>query len=263
LSNKSVRFSNFFIILMILFFLAPVLVIIPASFGKSDMFSFPPSGFTLINYVQLFQDDRLLSSLFLSLYIGVISTFLACLVGLLSALGIVKGDLPFKGLLESLFMGPLIIPTVTTGIGFLIMFVPLGLIGSPIGIIMAHSVIISPYIVRIAIASLRQSDSVLEEAAVVHGANAWYAFYTVVLPQLIPSLISGALLAFIFSFDEFTVTNFLAQADTVTLPIRIYQYVRLDINPIVTALASVTVVVSFIVIVVSEKLFNIHKYLEF
>ena len=251
-----------YIAVLMVFILVPALIIIPVSFGSGDMFSFPPSSFTLEQYIALVQDERILSSLWLSLYIGIGSTILAGGVGILSALGIVRGNLPFKGLLESFFMGPLIVPFITTGIGFLIIFVPMGLVGTPFGIILAHSVIISPYIIRIVIATLRHLDPALEEAAIVHGATPWYTFYTVVLPQLLPSIISGGMLAFLVSLDEYTVTVFLSQANTVTIPIRIFQYVTMDINPIITALASVTVIASFILIVVLEKKCKIHKYLE-
>lgn len=248
--------------LIIIFILVPILIIIPASFGNSGLFNFPPSEVTFKNYVNLMNDKRLLSSILLSLYIGLASTILACLVGICAALGIVKGRLPLKGALESFFLGPLIVPLVTTGIGFLIIVVPLGIIGSPISIILAHSIVISPYIVRIAIASLRYIDPVLEEAAIVHGASVGYAFFTVILPQMVPSLIFGSILSFLVSLDEFTVTIFLIKADTVTLPIRIYQYVTLDINPVVTAIGSVMVIISLITVVFLEKKFKIHKYME-
>lgn len=248
--------------LLVLFILGPLLVIIPVSFGGKDMFEFPPSSFTLDHYRTLLEEERIFSSLGLSLYVGILSTILACTVGLMAGLGIVRGNLPFKGLLESFFLGPLIVPLVTTGIGFLIMFVPLGLLGSIWSIVIAHSVIIAPYVIRILIASLRQFDSVQEEAAVVHGASPWYAFYTVLLPRLAPALISGSMLAFLVSLDEYTVTVFLTEAETITLPIRIYQFVSMDINPVVTALASLTVIVSFILLVWFEKKYQIHKYLE-
>lgn len=247
--------------LFILFILAPILIIIPVSFGE-NMFQFPPAGFSVELYQQLLQDDSIISSVWLSFYIGIVSMIVACLIGLLAALGITKGNFPFKGVFESFFLGPLIVPFVTTGIGFLIFFIPLNLTDSPVGIIIAHSVIISPYVVRICIATLRQLDGVLEEAAIVHGASSWYLFRTVVLPQVSPALIAGGLLAFLVSIDEYTVTVFLAQADTITLPIRIFQYVTMDINPVVTALSSVSVILSFILIIVLEKKLKIHKYLE-
>lgn len=254
--------SYIFIGLIILFILVPVLIIIPASFGNSGLFVFPPTELTFKHYLNLVQDEKLLQSILLSLYIGLVSTLLAGVVGVCAALGIVKGRLPFKGMLESFFLGPLIVPLVTTGIGFLIIIVPLGILGSPLSLILAHSIVISPYIVRIAIANLRYADPALEEAAIVHGASVPYAFWTVVFPQMLPSLIAGSILSFLVSLDEFTVTIFLIRADTVTLPIRIYQYVTLDINPIVTAVGSVMVILSFIVVIFLEKKFKIHRYLE-
>jgi putative spermidine/putrescine transport system permease protein len=247
---------------LLLFILAPILIIFPVSFGSSSMFQFPPTDWTTERYSVLFHDDRILSSISLSLSIGVAATLIAVIIGLCAAVGIVRGGLPFKGLLESLFLGPLIVPLVTTGIGFLIIFVPMGIVGSPVSIVLAHSVIICPYVIRIATATLRHLDPILEEAAIIHGAKEGYAFRSVVLPQLVPAMISGAMLSFLVSIDEYTVTSFLIKADTITLPIRIFQLVSMDINPVVTALASLTVLLSIIVIVVLEKKFTIHKYLE-
>jgi ABC-type spermidine/putrescine transport system permease subunit II len=250
-----------YVTIILLFILAPLVMIVLVSFNPTNMFQFPPDAFSFENYTQLFQDERILSSIGLSVFIGLVSTVIASLIGLFAAVGLVRGKLPGKNLLESLFLGPLIVPLVTTGIGFLLIFVPLGLAGSPTAIILAHSVVISPYIIRILIASMRQSDPVQEEAAIVHGASPWYAFSTIVFPQLFPALLSGAILSFLVSLDEYTVTVFLTQAETITLPIQIYQLVSVDINPVVTALASVMVILAFVLITILEKRLQIHKYL--
>lgn len=262
MSNRSKYVWYIITTILVIFILAPIIVIIPASFGAGSMFLFPPKEWSLSNYIALANDNRMLSSVWLSLYVGVISVIIACSIGTLSALGIVKGKLPFKNFLESLFLGPLIVPFVTTGIGLLIFYVSIGLVGSPISIILAHSVIIAPYVVRIAIANMKHFDAALEEAAIVHGASSWYSFKTVIFPQLRPAIISGGILAFLVSLDEYTVTIFLSQADTITLPIRIFQYVTLDINPVVTALSSITVILSFILVIFMEKKFKIHQYLD-
>jgi ABC-type spermidine/putrescine transport system permease subunit II len=246
-----------------IFIFIPFIAIIPSSFAKSNMFSFPPENLSIEHYKNLFQDGQLWSSALLSLIIASISTILACTVGVMAALGIVKGNLPFKGMLESLFMGPLIIPLVTIGISFLIFFSIFNIQGSLLSIILAHSIVISPYIVRMACANLRQSDPVLEEAAIVHGASPLYMLRTVILPGMMPSIISGGIMAFLISMDEYTVTVFLAQTDTVTLPIRIYQYVTIDINPIITSFASIIIVFSFLFMIFLENKFKIHKYIEF
>ncbi|WP_274364766.1 ABC transporter permease [Paenibacillus thermotolerans] len=251
-----------FIAALMLFVLSPILVILPVSFGSGNMFQIPAGGWSVARYQELFQDERIWSSVWLSFVVGVSSTVVAAVIGLFAAVGIVRGKLPFKGALESFFLGPLIVPLVTTGIGFLILFVPLGILSSPVSLVLAHSIVICPYVVRIATATLRHMDPALEEAAIVHGAQAGYAFRTVVLPQMTPAMISGALLAFLVSVDEYTVTSFLAQTNTITLPIRIYQLVSMDINPVVTALAGLTVIVSIAIVLILEKKFAIHEYLE-
>lgn len=261
LTKVGKAFTFICISLILIFILAPLLMILFVSFNPTNMFQFPPDAFSLDNYIQLFQDDRILSSIGLSLLIGLVATVIASLIGICAAVGMVRGRLPGKNILESLFLGPLIVPLVTTGIGFLLIFVPLGIVGSPVAIILAHSVVIAPYMIRILIASMRQFDSIQEEAAIVHGATPWYTFSTIVLPQLLPALSSGAILSFLVSLDEYTVTVFLSQAETVTLPLRIYQFVSVDINPIVTALASVMVVLAFVLIMILEKRLKIHKYL--
>jgi putative spermidine/putrescine transport system permease protein len=260
-AKLSKTFTYIYISLILIFLFAPLLMIVIVSFHPENMFQFPPENFSFDNYVQLFQDDRIFSSLGLSVVVGLVATLIASLVGLCAAVGVVRGRLPAKHMLESLFLGPLIVPLVTLGIGFLLIFVPLGIVGTPLAIILAHSVVISPYLIRILVASMRQLEPTLEEAAIVHGATPRYTFMTVVLPQLFPALLSGAILSFLVSLDEYTVTVFLTEADLITLPLRIYQFVAVDISPVVTALASVMVIIAFVVIGLFEKRLKIHKYL--
>ncbi|KGR92298.1 hypothetical protein CD30_00255 [Ureibacillus massiliensis 4400831 = CIP 108448 = CCUG 49529] len=244
-----------------LFILGPILIITPISFTE-NMFQLDFSSLTLKNYQSLFSDSNLLNSLWLTFIIAIIATFAASIIGIFGSLGIVKGQIKYSKVLENLFLGPLIIPYVTTGIGLMVFFVKLELLGTVTGIILAHIIIISPYIIRICIASLKQMNPFIEEAAIVHGASTFYMFRTVVLPQLLPATLIGGLLAFLVSIDEYTVTVFLADADTITLPIKIFQYINLDINPIVTALSTAIVIVSIIIILISEKFFKIHQYIE-
>ncbi|RYM02834.1 ABC transporter permease [Sporolactobacillus sp. THM7-7] len=262
LSKKS---KLFYVVMCfaIFFILSPFLITVIASVAGSNMFHFPPEQFTLMNYKNLFQDEQLWQSVWLSFCIGVTATLLAVTIGITAAMGIVKGQLPMKNVIESFFMGPLIVPLVTVGISFLVFFSTFQAEGTIWSIILAHSVIISPYVTRIACANLRQSNEMLEEAAMMLGAGFWYMFRTVLIPSMLPSVISGAVLSFLVSMDEYTVTVFLAQVNTVTLPIRIYQYTTIDINPTITAFSAMIILLSFIGLIVLEKVFKIHKYMDF
>lgn len=249
--------------LVYLFLLLPLIAVLPASFSRSMDFTFPPHAWSLHWYQALLGDTRLQHSLWLSLGIALATAVLASAVGTAAALGIARKSLPLADLWESLFMGPLIVPFVVTGLALLLLFVRASVAGQAWTIVAGHITLTLPYVMRSTLASLRMSDADLEEAARVHGATPWYAFRTVVLPQLRPGMVAGAILAFLISMDEFTVTIFLASPETVTLPIRIYQYVALDINPTVMALSSVLIVVSMAAIALLDRRLAFHRYLEF
>lgn len=246
-----------------LFLLMPLLMILPASFSPDLDFRFPPATWSLDTYRALWADERLLGSLGLSLRIAVLASLLSGVIGGAAALGIARRAVPMPSFWEGLFLGPITVPFVVTGLGLLLLFAGWGTVGALWTIVIAHVVVSLPYVVRATLASLRMANPALEEAAWVHGASPWYAFRTVVLPQMRPGLIAGMLFSFFVSLDEFTVTVFLSSADTVTLPIRIYQYVALDINPTVVALRSLLVVVSAALIMTLDRRLHLHRYLEF
>lgn len=249
--------------LIYLLLLMPLLMILPASFSPDLDFRFPPATWSLDTYRALWSDGRLLGSLGLSLQIAILSSLLATFIGGAAALGIARRAVPMPSLWEGLFLGPITVPFVVTGLGLLLLFAGWGAVGARWTIVSAHVVVSLPYVVRATLASLRMANPTLEEAAWVHGASPWYAFRTVVFPQMRPGLIAGMLFSFFVSLDEFTVTVFLSSVDTVTLPIRIYQYVALDINPTVVALSSLLVVASAVLIMMLDRRLHLHRYLEF
>lgn len=250
-------------ILVYLFLLMPLLMILPASFSADLDFRFPPATWSLDTYRALWNDGRLLGSLGLSLQIAALASLLATLIGGAAALGITRRAVPMSSLWEGLFLGPITVPFVVTGLGLLLLHARWGSVGARWAIVAAHVVVSLPFVVRATLASLRMVNPSLEEAAWVHGATPWYAFRTVLLPQMRPGLIAGMLFSFFVSLDEFAVTIFLSSVDTVTLPIRIYQYVALDINPTVVALSSLLVIASAALIMILDRRLHLHRYLEF
>ncbi|MBO8140852.1 MAG: ABC transporter permease [Firmicutes bacterium] len=244
------------------FILAPILVILPASLADGPAFVFPPRGFTTAWYARLIHDPQLGGSLLVSLGIGLAAAAGAVALGAAVALGIERGRIPARGVWLNLFLGPLVLPLILTGLAMLMFFSSLGWIGSTWGIVIAHIVLTTPYAVRTVLASLTAVNPALEEAAWVHGAEPWYAFRTVVFPQIRPGLVAGGLFAFLVSLDEYTVTVFLTGPGLVTLPIRIFQYITLHVDPTVSALASAMVIVSAALLIVAERKLGIHRYLE-
>ncbi|MGI6038163.1 MAG: ABC transporter permease, partial [Limnochordia bacterium] len=174
-----------------------------------------------------------------------------------------RGKLPGRELVANILLGPLVLPLVVTALALLLFFSQLGLVARPAGLFIAHTVLTIPYVMRTTLASLKSFDPALEEAAWVHGAHPWKAFWSVVLPQIRPGLVAGGIFAFLVSLDEFTVTLFLSGPGLVTMPIRVYQYIVLHVDPTVSALTSAIVVVSAVILIIAERLFKIHRYLEF
>lgn len=251
-----------FAVLAYAFILAPIVIIIPASFADGAAFVFPPRGLTTAWYVRLLRDPQLGGSLLVSLGIGLAAAAGAVVLGAAIGLGIERGRIPGRALWLNLFLGPLVLPLILTGLAMLMFFSSLGWIGSTRAIILAHIVLTAPYAVRTVLASLAGLDPTLEEAAWVHGASPWYAFKTAVFPQIRPGLVAGGLFAFLVSLDEYTVTVFLTGPGLVTLPIRIFQYITLHVDPTVSALASVMVVVSAVLVIAAERKLGLHRYLE-
>jgi len=251
-----------FAVLAYIFILAPIVTIIPASFAEGAAFVFPPRAFTTGWYARLLHDPQLGGSLLVSLVIGLAAAAGAVVLGAAIGLGIERGRLPGRALWINLFLGPLVLPLILTGLAMLMFFSSLGWIGSTRAIVLAHIVLTAPYAVRTVLASLASVDPTLEEAAWVHGADPWYAFKTALFPQIRPGLVAGGLFAFLVSLDEYTVTVFLTGPGLVTLPIRIFQYITLHVDPTVSALASAIVVVSAVLVIAAERKLGLHRYLE-
>ena len=151
-------------------------------------------------------------------------------------------------------MSPLLVPSVVLGLAFLRFFTSVGLAGTFIGLVIAHVIIIMPYALRLVLASATGIDPMLERAALSLGASAWTAFRRVVLPLVMPGVISGWMIAFITSFDELTMSIFIASPSTTTLPVRIFLHIQDTIDPMVTAVSALLIFVTAIAVFVLDRI---------
>jgi len=158
-----------------------------------------------------------------------------------------------------LFMTPLIFPAIVFGAAMALMLSPLGLLRSVWGLALAHTVLIFPYILRTALATLFEVDKSLHEAAYTLGANRWQTFRYVILPLLRPGLLAGATFSLIISFDEFTVSTFLVGPGLMTLPLEMYNYSEFSLDPTIAAISTVLLVITSIAILIIEKLVGLGK----
>ncbi|HEY4253658.1 MAG TPA: ABC transporter permease [Roseomonas sp.] len=240
--------------LVLAFLLLPVLAVIPLSFNAGSFLTYPMSGFSLRWYQDFVTSPRWLPALSNSLLIGTVATTLATVLGTAAALGLDRmGGLP-RQILNALFLMPVVVPVVVIGSSLYALFATLGLTATYPGLILAHALLGAPFVVITVAATLSGFDRRLLQAALSLGATPVQAFRRVTLPLILPGVVSGALFAFATSFDEIVVTLFLAGPQQRTLPVQMFDGVREQISPTITAAATLLFLVSVALVAVVEWL---------
>ncbi len=237
-----------------LFLVAPILAIVPLSFNSEPWFTYPLAGFSLRWYQDFFSSERWQVALFNSTVVAIFATLLSTGLGTLAALGLSRGQLPLRGLIMSILISPMVVPVVITAIATYFFYAVVNLVNTYAGIILAHTALATPFVVITVTATLTGFDHSLTRAATGLGASALYAFRKVTLPIILPGVISGALFAFVTSWDEVVVVLFLASPDQRTLPRQMFSGIREQISPTITAVATLLLVFSVVLLTSVELL---------
>jgi putative spermidine/putrescine transport system permease protein len=250
-------------VLDVLFLALPTLVVLAASFTAGNIVTFPPQGWSLRWYANLVQRPEFLAALGRSLQVGFVCTALAIPAGTLAALSLARFRLRFAvtGLQVYLLL-PFTIPLVVSGIGLMLVFGPLGWLGSvwPVGL--ACCVINLPFMIWAVAASVNHLDPDLEHAARNCGAPPTHAFFTVTLPAVAPGIVTGALVMFILAVNEFLVSLMLVDARTVTLPVLVYNAIRSIITPDLAAVSVVYVALAAAAIWLLDRAVGLEVFLK-
>lgn len=249
-----------FALLVVAFLQVPVIVVVLAGFSETSYLTIPPQGLTLRWFGEVLTDPTYLSAIRISLILAVSATLASMVLGVAAAYAIHKKMLPGSDAITSFLMAPLVVPSVVVGVALLQYFTLVGWRGSFLALILAHTIITVPYIVRSVLASLSGIDPSLEEAARVLGANGPSAFRLVTLPLIKPGLVAGALFAFVTSMENVPVTIFLASARQTTLPILIFSSVEMGVDPSVAAVSTLLIVATAIVLLLAERWAGFHKF---
>jgi putative spermidine/putrescine transport system permease protein len=244
-------------VLVYAFLLAPLIVVVLASFNSADFLSFPPRGFSLRWYRALWESEVWGDSFRLSVLLTAVVTPLSLIIGTLAAYALVRYSFPGKGLVETLVMAPLVMPQIVLGIALLNYFSLLGLIDSLTGLILGHLVVTLPFTVRLVSISVHNLDPALERAAQNLGATPLQTFWRVTLPLLRPGIVAGAIFAAIISFGELAVTLLIAGARTTTLPLRIFNYTEYNFDPTINAVSTIFVLLALVLIIALDRLIGL------
>ena len=234
-------------ILVLVYLVAPIVVIVATAFGTSGYPVFPPSGFTLKWFEKLWETPDLIQSAKLSAQVALASTILATVIGTASAIALVRFKIVAKSTVASMLLSPLLFPAIVLGLALLVFYNRVGVAGSFSGLVAAHTLLTTPFVLRLVMASLADFDPALEEAARNLGAGTARTFLLVTLPLIRPGVLAGAVFAFILSFDELVVTLFLAGPATQTLPIRIFNYVEFASTPLISAVSACLIAIWLVV----------------
>jgi putative spermidine/putrescine transport system permease protein len=238
---------------MIVILLMPMGLVVATSFTEASYVSFPPQGFTLKWYAEAWTKREYFDSFGLSLSVAGVTAALATAIGLPVAVTIRRAQGLLRGVLDGLFMSPLILPTIITGIAMLQYFNRLGFGTTYWGLVLGHVVITTPYVVRLVGASLSAIDPRIELAARNLGAPPLTAFLRTTGRIALPGLAAGAAFAFITSFDNVTISVFLTTPRLVTLPVRIYNLLDQPIYPWLVAICSMIIAITTVLIIVIER----------
>jgi ABC-type spermidine/putrescine transport system permease subunit II len=237
---------------VVVFLLAPILVIVIVSFDQSALFQFPPGAWSLRWYRALWHSRDWREAFALSFWLASGVTTLSLLLGVPAAYGLARGRFRGKRLVEFFLVSPMVVPVIVLAIALYMLFAPLGLIGRPAGLLLAHTVLALPVVIVIVGAAFRRADRAVDLAARACGASFPRAFWHVSLPAIRPALLSAGAFAFLTSFDEVVLALFLGGPNTATLPKRIWEAVKFELDPSLTAVSTLLVAVTLLALLVAE-----------
>jgi len=243
-----------FTALVLLFLIAPILAVIPLSFNAEPYFSYPMPGLSLQWYRDFFGNERWTGALALSAKLAVTVTFFSTALGTMAALGLARTQLPLRSVILGLLLLPMIVPVIIVAVAVFMSFGYFNLIGTFAGLALAHTALATPFVVITVTSTLTGFDWSLQRAAQGLGASPFFAFRKVILPLILPGVVTGAIFAFVTSFDEVVVALFLASAEQRTLPKQMFSGIREMISPTITAAATVQVLLSVCLLIGAELL---------
>ncbi len=250
------------IVAMVLFFLVfPILIIVPLSFNAEPFFSFTygmlhlePEAYSLKWYQNFLVDEKWQFAIKNSFYFAISSAILATILGTLAAIGLSSKYMPYRQTIMTIAISPMVVPLIIIASGMYFFYSVIDIVGSNFAIIIAHTMLGVPFVVITVSATLAGFDRDLLKASASLGANPIISFFKITLPIIRPGVISGALFAFITSFDEVVIVLFMATVEQRTIPKQMFSGLREEINPTILAVATLLLLVSVLLLFIIEYL---------
>ncbi|MCY1152823.1 MAG: ABC transporter permease [Sphaerochaetaceae bacterium] len=249
-------------ILVLFFMLIPIIMIMVSAFNDSEFFKFPPTGFTLDWIKKFFTNPEYSKAIQISLKVSISALCLALIIGIPAAYSLFKWDSNFSDFLQSIFLSPLMLPGIVWAIGLIQYYAIIGILGSFIGLVAAHVILILPYVIRLLLSTLSYLDEDLENAAMTLGATPIRTFFEITIPSIVPGIIISSIFGFMISFNDVTISTFIAGTKYLTYPVRMYVELRTEgLDPLAVAVSAIIMFVTTIIALIAEKLWKWSQYL--
>lgn len=248
--------------LVVLFMLAPLIVVIMSAFSATGYMTFPPGTLSLRWFVACLTDPDWLITFLITALLSFIAACGSVLLGFLTALVATRRAKRSRGFIEFLILLPVAFPHAALAVAILAVVSTFGLVGTFAGVLLAHVMISLPFAYRPIAASFAKLDIANEEAAMSLGATPWTVFRRVTLPLIRPGLITAMLFCFMLSFDEVTITLFLVGPNFTTLPIKIFAQLQDNASPIIAAVSTILIILTTSIVLLMNRVFGLELYVE-
>lgn len=258
---KNSPFAICFHLLVVVFMMAPLVVVCLVAFTPANTLSIPWGEWSLRWFRAVFEHSDLVSSFRNSLVVACVAATASVIFAVPAALAIARFQFSGRQALSALLMSPLIVPHLVLGVAMLRLFALLDVRGSSVWLTVAHVVVIMPYALRLMLAAMAGCDPSIEQAARSMGATRWIVFWRVTLPMMLPGVTGGWVLGFINSFDEVTMSIFITSPQTVTLPVRMYVLATESIDPTMAAVSALIIALTAVVMFVLDRLYGLDRVL--
>lgn len=251
------RFINslaiLYVALIVIYILAPNIIIMIMSFNKAQYFIFPPTGLSLTWFRRAISTSGWRVAFSNSLVLALITAFVSTALGVLSGLALHRGRFRGREVFINVFLSPLVMPQLLLGIALLLFLGQLGLVGSLMPLFLGHVLVTFPYVLRLILAALPGVSANVEEAAYSLGADEITTVLRVTLPIIRPAVLSGWMFAFILSFDNLMISLFLASARVYTLPVKILETLEWEMDPTVAAVSTIFMLLSIGLMLILDR----------
>lgn len=246
----------------VVFMLAPLVMVALVSFTDKGYISMPFDGASWRWYRAILNAPEFVDAFWRSLALAAASASLATLLAVPAGMAIAWHRFPGREAVLGLLLSPLMVPHVVLGIALLRMFTQIGASGTLWGLTAAHTVVVLPYVLRLVVAAATGFDRSVAQAAESLGASRWTVFRRIELPLIVPGVAGGWLIAFINSFDELTMSIFVASAATQTLPVAMYHHIAHTIDPLLASVSTVLIVLTLVLMLVLDRFYGLDRVLS-